>query len=169
MGPRLEKFDKEPSTERTLYLIGVEEADDLVNDSVIPESPFVCLLAWDAGQVPDDVVLRVAKFLVDAGTRYVCAWGSDCKRVHDLVDQARFDPEADYEVNPVIFTTWHDDEPLEEAIYCFLECDPDWNYDDDCTAAVAISVGNLQYAESIRCALEDPRAFKERILEEPEE
>lgn len=82
---RLQAFGEDPATQRRLYLATAESADDLA-DLDLPESGFVCLLAWGAAGAPDDVVSRVAKRLPDAGARYVCAWGSDCERVHDLVD-----------------------------------------------------------------------------------
>ncbi len=164
---RVETLGKDPDTKRALYLLTLEKVGDFSAALDIPEAGFICLLAWDAAGVPDELVTRVAKVLLDAGASYVCTWGSDCERVHDLVDQAAFDPDADYDVDPVIMTTWHDDEPLEEAIYFALtDANPDDDYADDCTGTVAVSIGNAKHAETIRSALSDPAAFRARILEE---
>jgi hypothetical protein len=147
---RLEIFDQEPITGRTPYLLIVGDPQEIAGALDIPEAGFVCLLAWDAAGVSDDVILGVAGSLLDAGAKCICTWGSDCERVHDLVDQAAFGSAADYDVDPVIMTSWHEGEPLEETIDFFLtDADPDEAYDEECTGAVAVTIGNAEYAEKI--------------------
>ena len=167
MSLRLESFSRDEGGGRALYLLTAETPEDLDQDFRLPDRGFVCLLAWDAPGSPDETVLRVAERLLNEGAKYVCTWGRDCERVHDLVDEAAFDPEANYEVDPVIMTTWHHDEPLEEAIYFFLSnAHPDDEYFDECTGALAISLGDAGYAERIRLALREPDRFRAEMLKE---
>ena len=62
----------------------------------------VALLAWEQ-------LLAYARASVAAGCAYVCCWGSGCERIHDAFDQASGDE--------VVFSTWHDNESLAEALY----------------------------------------------------
>lgn len=58
--------------------------------------------------------------LVSQGLIYFCSWGKNCELVHDAVDVCR--DEGQYELPSgefVLMTTWHDDEPLEEAFWYF--------------------------------------------------
>lgn len=56
---------------------------------------------------------------------YLCAWGRDCERLHDIVDEviAEDDIGARRFAGPtqedVVVTTWHEDETLEEALQFF--------------------------------------------------
>ena len=62
-------------------------------------------------------------------------------------------------------TTWHDNEPLEEALWFFLFSTwPDRFYEDSTLAALAVSVGNTEWSSLIQSALNDPREFNRRIL-----
>jgi hypothetical protein len=107
--------------------------------SVLPfaNETFVLLLAADARAVPNQALRDLCGQLLKAGARYVCAWGPDCSRVHDACDLAAMDlglnrPAA------VIITTWHDQEPLKEAVWFAAN------------AVVAISVGSKEWDAEIR-------------------
>ena len=81
-------------------------------------SPFkaVIIVETDTGTEWQSTVCR---WIADAGCRFAVTWGRDCALWHDSVDTAnleQFDygdiPEDDF-----IMTTWHENEPLEEAIW----------------------------------------------------
>lgn len=60
-------------------------------------------------------------------------------------------------------TTWHDAEPLCEAIWFFLVNSwPDEHYQDSTHAALAISVGSSVWAAEIAEAVDHPREFIKR-------
>jgi hypothetical protein len=60
-------------------------------------------------------------------------------------------------------TTWHDSEPLREALWFFLvNACPDQYYQDSTRAGLAIAIGSAPWAEEIREALDHPREFVER-------
>jgi hypothetical protein len=57
---------------------------------------------------------------VDAGARYICAWGPDSEQIHESFDYAGFLPEYGEEVE--LMTTAHQDEPIEEALWFAFNC-----------------------------------------------
>lgn len=89
--------------------------------------------------------------LLDRGICYLCVWGPDCERVHDLFDAERLPKEPE---GRVVMTTWHSEDPLQEAIWFFANCTvPDEAFAPDCTDWVAISVRNATWGQEIRSAL----------------
>src|SRR5690606_27385773 len=67
---------------------------------------------------------QVSDWLVRSGCRYMMAWGKDCSAWDSSVDEAnlvQFDygeiPEDDF-----VMTTWHANEPLEEAFWFSQFC-----------------------------------------------
>ena len=126
-----------------VFLLGVPSIDDIPARLRIPSKRFVCLLAMDARQMTVDAIGAMAKKLLDAGVAYFCCWGPDCERVHDIID----DVIVGAGVTPIawadVMTTWHNEDSLKEATEFFLwSASPDDVYLADCSAAVAIRVGN---------------------------
>jgi hypothetical protein len=81
-------------------------------------SPFKAVIIVEA-DADADWQSNVCRWIVDAGCRFAMTWGQDCELWHDSIDTAnleQFDygdiPEDDF-----IMTTWHQNEPLEEAIW----------------------------------------------------
>ncbi len=61
----------------------------------------------------------VSDWIVRSGCRYFMAWGNQCRDWHDSVDEAnlkRFDY-GDFPDDDLVMTTWHEDEPVEEAFW----------------------------------------------------
>jgi hypothetical protein len=130
----------------------VEEIEQLAQRLQPCKRYFTLFLAWDA-QAADQAQLRKwMQPLVDRGLIYFCAWGRECKAVHDAVDICDIEREKRSE-NPdfIIMTTWHDDEPLEEALWFFqmlalpTEESIAGNFD-----RLAVAVGNPHWAEEMR-------------------
>jgi hypothetical protein len=95
-----------------------------------------------------------------SGCVYFCSWGADCERVHDNFDGER-DPDA-----PVIMTTWHNEESLDEALWFFVrDTHPDDGYSSTCGCGVAISIGNSAWAEHIRARLTEIEEFRKIVLD----
>jgi hypothetical protein len=85
--------------------------------------------------------------------------------VHDIIDEVVSEPGNKFDVpdQSCIMTTWHDSEPLEEAIWFFLvSAWPDDYYVHSTRAALAISVGSPEWAVAISSALQDVRGFVQR-------
>ena len=140
-----------PSRRYSVGQVGSVSEVPAVLESVSPH--FLLFLALDASAISDDVLRVVARALLDRGLAYLCVWGKDCCRVHDQFDIEREPNEPDGHVVP---TTWHDDEPLEEALWYFANVAyPDDSFEFDCRDWVAIAVGCSKWEEQIRAELVD--------------
>jgi hypothetical protein len=76
------------------------------------------LLGCDARALRDVDILAALRQMFEQGIVYLCCWGSDCERVHDLADQLTLHQLGD----DLVLTTWHDDESLDEAIWFLIHC-----------------------------------------------
>ena len=69
------------------YVIADVPSLEDVHHSVRSISGNFCLfLANDATAIPDEDVRKAAALLLQEGIAYLCVWGPDCERVHDLFD-----------------------------------------------------------------------------------
>jgi hypothetical protein len=139
-----------------------------LDPGALPDGNFACLLAWDAEGATTDEIASFADCLLRAGASYFVCWGPDCERVHDIIDEIVSLPESGYDVPPdsCIMTTWHDGEPLTEAIWFFLVNSwPDDHFADSTNAGVAVSIGSAEWAAEISSALSDPSGFVRRTAE----
>jgi hypothetical protein len=139
---------------RDIYLCSSETIESLVQQIVPPSPHFGLLLAADARSLDADRIGLVAESLLNKGLAYLCAWGPDCERVHDIFDEmiVEVDPEQN---KGVILTTWHSKEPLEEALWFFVNSAfPNEAYEDSCNAWIAAPIGfpewERQYALHLR-------------------
>ena len=112
---------------------------------------------------------QLAQRLVDAGCVYFCAWGPGCERAHDIFDEQRdviFDePLADDA--PVIMTTWHQDDSLDEALWYFLRTTwPHDAYIDTCRSALALTIANQDWADHVERRLRDIPSLADDVLAE---
>ena len=76
-----------------------------------------------AAKVSPEWQASVSDWLVRSGCLYMMAWGIACSSWDDSVDWANID---EYDGAPIpgdafVMTTWHADEPLEEAFLVFKE------------------------------------------------
>lgn len=141
-----------------LCSLSAPSLDDLRLDPwSLPSPHFACLLACDARRWSDQIVLAAARYLLDRGLAYFCAWGPDCERVHDLVDDAILRREldgpnylqGDDDKYPVM-TTWHSEETLDDALsYLLVVAQPHEVYEATCKSRLAISIGNDEWGSEI--------------------
>ena len=143
------KIARNPDRE---YRIGTVPTLEGVPASLESCSPhFILLLALDASSIEDERVSAVAKTLLLRGLAGLSVWGPDCSRVHDLFDHERDPDETD---ERVVVTTWHDDEPLSEAVCYFDLCAyPSSDFERDCRDWIAIAIGDKCWEEEMRTAL----------------
>lgn len=115
-----------------------------------PYKSFVLFLAADGRNVPSQTLQGLCEQLLAAGARYVCAWGPDCSRIHDLFDQAALRLGLNRDA-AVVMTTWHDKEPLEEAVWFAANAAfPDETYGEATGVLVALSIGSDGWDTRIR-------------------
>jgi hypothetical protein len=127
----------------------------------LPSQNTVLFLGADASSVPSDAIYRVAERLLDAGVIWICVWGPDCQRVHDLFDEA-YVGDGIVERDFCLMSTWHDDESLEQALWFFVQLAFPLDHEIPTTSYVAVTVGRHDWAISIEKALSDLVSFSRR-------
>lgn len=136
--------------DRKLFALQVLASDEVLaaTQSVAPH--FAVFLAWDATSVATEEISRLATQLHNRGLAYLCAFGPDCERVHDIFDEVGIELDGARPSDSVIMTTWHDDESLEDALWFFVNCSsPDAAYEDTCRIGIAVTIGNSQWATQV--------------------
>ena len=122
----------------------------------LPSPHFACLLAVDATAIDDRTIDAFAERLLDHGMAYLCVWGPDCRRVHDLVDDVVVLRTIREGWEHTIMTTWHDDEPLEEAIWFLIHAAyPEEALLPTCETRIGIAVANDNWAEELYRRFDD--------------
>jgi len=153
--------------QRDLFVLELDNPEEFPEDVALSSPRFACLLAWDARDVDAHRVRRLGRKLLDSGAVYICAWGPDCERVHDLIDAEEIGPNPPPVVDRVIMTTWHENEPLPEAVWFVLHNSwPDEAYESGCGSTLGVAIGSTAWATEIRSAFSNPREFTSRVLRE---
>jgi hypothetical protein len=157
----VEAFGLDPTHGRRMLLIELNELADWPNEISEAKPHFVLFLAMDAEKVTTKEIAEFAERTISQGTVYLCAWGPDCERVHDIFDDVlllrEIDGDDSFSRERIIMTTWHHDEPLDEALYFALfNSIPAENYIEACQSVLSISVGRREWANEIRRLLREP-------------
>jgi len=119
---------------------------------ITPTSPnFGLLLAMDGQSIDSGKIGELAEKMADKGLAYLCAWGPDCERVHDIFDEIEVQRDLEKEDGSVIMTTWHSDESLEECLWFFVNSAfPDLAYEQSCKDWIIAPLGNEEWEKLIR-------------------
>jgi hypothetical protein len=150
----LHYFGKAPNSGWDIYSLAMESPEPFPDALALPSPKFVCLLSWNANSVSVETIGTLAESLLKAGCVYFCCWGQDCERVHDVIDEVVVGDGSTNVAWLNIMTTWHAKDSLPEAVDFTLDCAcPDDIYINDCSAAVAIVIGNEFEAASMELAL----------------
>ena len=117
-----------------------------------------------------ETVAGVTEALIRAGCVYLCTSSEDCERVHDICDEMIGDGERSMDEVGLIMTTWHADEPLDEALWFFLRSTiPADNFVDRCRTSLVLTVGlDRDRMQTIERALADPEGFSSEIENRPD-
>jgi hypothetical protein len=101
-------------TGRSAFIVCAENL--LASNPVsIDKAPYILFIASE--KLVLSVEVREARRWVDAGVAYMCAWGPASSELDDLFDYATFLPEVGTPLTFTLMTTWHNKEPLEEALW----------------------------------------------------
>ena len=122
---------------------------------------FIACLAIDGTEATDVEIKTIALDLMRAGCTYICCWGPDSERVHELIDQE--DAEL-HPAGPWNRTTWQNDVPLAEALWFSINSAwPDTKFEEATHAVVGISFNHPEWFEEITEAYSDPTGFFQRV------
>jgi hypothetical protein len=155
---------KNKTTGRRIGLVFVPR----LTASLLPEMPepyFGAFLACDAGGVSDETLRDFAQELLKRGLAYICVWGADCERVHDLIDEVIVESNPDETEQSVRLTTWLTDETLAEAVWHFLNVSfPAEDYHDKCRTEVFIVIENKQWATNIQARTANQEKLSSEVV-----
>lgn len=153
-------FERDETTERDLFFIAAPEIADIPPAFTFPSQNFAALLVTDSTRIADEALATFSTSFVRAGCSYFCSWGPDCERAHDIFERQCLD------IDPVIMTTWHADEPLDEAIWFFLRTTfPDDAYFDTTRTGLAVVVGAPDWASHVERRLRDIPSLAHDVLQ----
>ncbi len=152
--------------DRQLYLLDLHSSDEIPTTFDLGSPHFGCILVWDASRSNTQEVVSVVQPLIDAGCVYFCCWGPSCEWVHDTIDTC--DPYFE-STGAVIMTTWHERDPLEEALWFFLNTMwPDPAFENSFQSSIAVIIGSKDWATTVRAALQNPETFTNAWLDRDE-
>jgi hypothetical protein len=155
----VQHIGRSESIERDLFCLALPDFTSKPDSLSLPTRHFVAFLAADASSVDTEILRKFARWLLDEGCVYFCAWGPGCERVHDIFDRECF------EVEPVIMTTWHTEDSLDDALWFFINsASADDGYTGTCGSGLTISMGHSDWDEHIRKRLADLDAFNRDVL-----
>jgi hypothetical protein len=146
----LELKATEGPLDRRLFTLQVSASSEVLGATQAVAPHFAVFLAWDATSVATEEISRLAALLHNRGLAYLCAFGPDCERVHDIFDEVELELDGARPNESVIMTTWHKDESLEDALWFFVyNSFPDAAYEDTCRIGIAVTIGNSQWAAQV--------------------
>lgn len=147
--------------ERELFFIAAPEIADLPSAFTFGSRHFSALLVTDSTRIADDGLATFSTSLIRAGCSYFCTWGPGCERAHDIFDLQCLD------IDPVIMTAWHADEPLDDAIWFFLRTTfPDDGYFDTTRTGLTVVVGAPEWASHVERRMRDIPSLARDVLQE---
>jgi hypothetical protein len=161
---------KNEVTEREIYLLSLPTLQDYPPNLELPTQYFGAFLICNADLIPDTVIIEMAHSLLRQGMVYLCVWGKDCERVHDLFDGVIIELDPCETDKTVRMTFWSDKESLDEALWHFLYVAfPADNYWENCNAELIVVAGDERLAPQIRARLTDQSALSYEVLGEDSE
>jgi hypothetical protein len=140
------------ATEREVFMLTLDSLDTpYAMRPSIEGRQFTCFCAMDARDVPAGEIGKFCVRLLQLGCAYLCTWGPDCERVHDIMDEEIVGDNPPQSSWGYVMTTWHSKESIADALDFFFNCTiPDETYaPDGCDCAVIISVGSGNWVETI--------------------
>ena len=127
-----------------------------ISDWVFPENlrnccpHYICFIVGDASKTADQQIYSFIEQLLQKGMVYMCAWGPDCERVHDIADSVIIEKELECDVQNTIMTTWHSNESLDEALWSALFTTwPAKAFETTCNSATIIIINNDAWLKHI--------------------
>jgi hypothetical protein len=128
-----------PPTKSPLFISELASFEELER-AELTAKPLTLFIAGDSRALSVNEIGRIAEKFLDQGLRYLCAWGPDCQRLHDIFDEVVVgDGTEPYDFE--IMTTRHEDDSFDEALWFFMNSA---NVDEEVPGAVsfAIRIGN---------------------------
>jgi len=88
-------------------------------------TPFPCLL-WTHDAAPlQEFRIQLARELTRSDCRYAVCGGTDCERLHDIIDEAIVEDSlatGSEDDRPLVMTTWHAEDSMTDVAEFFIMC-----------------------------------------------
>ena len=161
----LEAIGADPKTGRPYFMFGGN--DPAGWDVGSPGLPlFTLLLAMEGDRYSDAVLSALAESFRRGGLAYLCAWGPGCSRVHDVFDLEFVDEDIRGVEGGDVMTTWHEEEPLAEALWFAIDLAIHEDVTDISDSAVVIGTDRDEWRTEIRTRLQDVEELRRYVVEE---
>jgi hypothetical protein len=149
--PKPQRLGYDATTERQIWLLRLDALQPTFTWDELSGRRFACLCALDASSISTDELSAFCSHLTHLGCAYFCAWGPDCERVHDIMDEVVIGRDPPATGHGCLMTTWHAGELLAQASDFFLTCTiPDDEYAvAGCPFGLAVAVGSAEWATEI--------------------
>jgi hypothetical protein len=152
----------EDAAGRLLYLASAQAAD--VQSLRLEQriGPFVAFVALDTREASGERLRDLARDLLEDGCVYVCSWGPDASRVHDVFDEVIIEAEIAGRpyVEDRLMTSWHPEQSLDDALWfaVFAAFPPEGE------APAVLAVCDPEWSEAIESRFADSRKWNEQVL-----
>lgn len=122
----------------------------------IPSKRFRLFVAADVRDIEVQVLADFGAMALKNGMVYFCAWGPDCERFHDIVDELIVADDLGQHLfagpspHDKVMTSWHVNETLPEAVEFFKNwARPDGGFRPGSNYWVAICLQNQEWEATI--------------------
>lgn len=142
---------------RHLFSLPLRQLEDFPKLLDLPSQHFGLLLSCDARGIPDLNILKAAGLLLRNGLAYLCTWGPECERVHELFDMAAKELDPHPTTGSTIMITSHEEEALDSVLWFFLNAAfAADDYMATCRTLLTLPVNNNEWTQQIEGRLADP-------------
>jgi hypothetical protein len=127
---------------------------------------FTLLLAIDGDRYSDAALSALAERCRRGGLAWFCAWGPGCSHVHDVFDLEFVDEDIRGVEGADVATTWHEQEPLAEALWFAIDVAIHEDVRDLAKSAVVIGTDRDEWREEVRTRLRDVEELRRCVIED---
>ena len=158
----MKKFDSENLTPYSIYASNISKISDIEN-LIFPTKYFILFLAADFTSFDDNKIIEIAQKLINSGLGWVCTFGPECSKAHDLFDLANIFWEEKTGNEFQVMSTWHENEPIEEALwFCLFNAILEVP-ENECSTII-LSINNDLWQNTINTCLSNIPDFNEEIV-----
>ncbi len=162
----IEKINSKDFFGREIILISVSKIEAFDLKKLPRLANYFTLFIVNNNEVFVDQYGKKAKELINSGLAYLCAWGVDCEKIHDVIDEVDvmmgIDKKIESDDKNVIMTNWHHNETIKEALYYFLNTTaPTEKYYSECKNSLVLVIGDSSESNNIQEYLENQNLLDE--------
>jgi hypothetical protein len=165
--PRLEPLGRDRTHGREMFLVQLQTLSSKPAAFEPPLEWFTLFLAADTAGDTTDELHEFAQRVLEHRCAYVSTWGLGCERLHDIFDETFVEEELDGREMPFLMTPWHDDGPLDEALWFALVngLPVDVTYPELVGSSFVAATTRGVWADEIRRCLANSDAFVTEIVD----